>query len=160
VFVNFSKTRLKEWLVALPYPRFEASFARIFGHEIGMNDRADAFFEAFYERFTKAPAINVMFASTDMVRQAQMLKKSLFHLVSYYAIGRPTPELDRLAELHAQLRLPPELFDAWMRALIDTAGQFDEEFDEATELAWCWALAPALAYMQLQLHKPQKHQIK
>lgn len=146
--------------MALPNPRFEASFARIFGQEIGMDDRADAFFQAFYERFTKAPAINVMFASTDMEQQVQMLKKSLFQLVSYYVLGKPTPELDRLAELHARLKLPADMFDLWMRALIDTAGQFDDEFDESTELAWCWALAPALAYMQLHLHNPQQHPTK
>ena len=143
--------------MALPNPRFEDSYARIFGHEVGMDDRADAFFEAFYERFTEAPSIRDMFSSTDMTRQVQMLKKSVFHLVSYYAVGRPTPELDRLAQLHEHLRLPADMFDVWMRALIDTASQFDEKFDEATELAWCWALTPALTYMQLRLHSSRKH---
>ena len=38
-----------------------------------------------------------------------------------------------------------------MQALIDTAAEFDPEFEEATELAWCWALAPGIAYMRLKL---------
>ncbi len=135
--------------MALPNPRFEASYARIFGQDVGMDERADEFFTAFYNRFLEEPGIADMFTATNVVRQVQMLKKSVFQLVSFYVVDAPTPEMERLAMLHHQLGLAPDLFDAWMRALLDTAARYDSEYDEVTELAWCWALAPGIAYMRL-----------
>ena len=120
-----------------------------------MDDRADAFFASFYQRFLEAPGIARLFERTDVTRQVQMLKKSVFQLVSFYVVGQPTAELERLASLHRNLGLSPGLFDAWMRALLETAAQYDPEFDEVTELAWCWALAPGIAYMQLAAHLPE-----
>jgi hypothetical protein len=79
-----------------------------------------------------------------------MLKKSLFQLVTYYVVGEPNAELDRLAEAHDRLGVDPNAFDVCMQALVETAEQFDSEFDEATQLAWCWALAPGVAYMRLK----------
>ena len=140
--------------MALPNPHFEASYARIFGQDVGMDERADAFFASFYEHFLESPGIAKLFAGTNVARQVQMLKKSVFQLVSFYVVGQPTAELERLAALHNNLGLSPALFDTWMRALLDTAAQFDPEFDETTELAWCWALAPGIAYMQLAANLP------
>ncbi len=135
--------------MALPNPHFEASYARIFGQDVGMDARADEFFTAFYHRFLEEPGIAGMFATTNVARQVQMLKKSVFQLVSFYVVDSPTPEMERLAMLHHQLGLAPDLFDAWMRALLDTAARYDPDYDEVTELAWCWALAPGIAYMRL-----------
>ena len=135
--------------VALPNPHFEASYARIFGQDVGMDERADEFFTTFYHRFREEPGIAGMFASTDIARQVQMLKKSVFQLVSFYVIPSPSAEMERLAMLHHRLGLESDLFDAWMRALLDTAAQYDPEYNEVTELAWCWALAPGIAYMRI-----------
>ncbi len=139
--------------MTLPNPRFEESYARIFGHGISMDESADDFFRTFYDRFLEDPDIAVLFAETDLSRQVAMLKKSLFTLVSYYVLGEPTAELDRLAMVHKRLGIAPEAFDVWMQALIDTAQEYDDQFDEATCLAWCWALAPGIAYMRLMLGK-------
>jgi hypothetical protein len=78
-----------------------------------------------------------------------MLKKSLFQLVTYYVVGEPNAELDRLAAIHDRLGIGANAFDVWMEALVDTAEKFDAQWDEATRLAWCWALAPGIAYMRL-----------
>jgi truncated hemoglobin YjbI len=136
--------------MALPNPRFEASYERIFGHGISMDEGADEFFHAFYDHFLQDPNIAEMFVDTDRQRQVVMLKKSLFQLVTYYVVGEPNAELDRLAEAHDRLGVDPNAFDVWMQALVETAEQFDSEFDEATQLAWCWALAPGVAYMRLK----------
>ena len=137
--------------MTLPNPRFEESYARVFGGDVAMDDRADAFFSAFYDRFTADESVGRLFERTDRSRQVQMLKKSLFQLVSFYVVSNPTAELERLRDLHNRLRLPPAMFDVWMEALLDTVRQFDEQFDETTQLAWCWALAPGIAFMQHQL---------
>jgi truncated hemoglobin YjbI len=135
--------------VPLPNPKFEESYARIFGHGIGMDESADVFFEAFYTRFLQDPEIAALFEHTDLQRQVGMLKKSLFQLVTYYVVGEPTGELDRLASIHANLGIDGSAFDIWMQALLDTAREFDPQFDETTRYAWCWALAPGIAYMRL-----------
>jgi len=136
--------------MGLENPRFEASYARLFGDDIGMDARADLFFHAFYDRFLSNPEIADLFRSTDRERQVVMLKKSLFQLVTYYVVGEPNAELDRLAAVHDRLGIDPNAFDRWMEALLDTAACFDDEWDEATRLAWCWALAPGIAYMRLK----------
>lgn len=138
--------------MALANPRFEESYARIFGHGIGMDDSADDFFQAFYRSFLDKPGIAALFANTDIERQVGMLKTSLFQLVSYYVVGEPTAELDRLALVHRSVGIETDMFDIWMQALLDTAAEFDEQFDEATALAWCWAFAPGIAYMRLMLN--------
>ena len=78
-----------------------------------------------------------------------MLKKSLFQLVTYYVVGEPNAELERLAHVHDRLGIDASAFDTWMLALVETAAEFDDQWDEATRLAWCWALAPGIAYMRL-----------
>ena len=137
--------------MALPNPRFEESYARMFGHGISMDESADDFFHAFYKNFLTDPEVAALFTDTDIDRQVRMLKKSLFQLVSYYVIGEPTAELDRLALVHKKQGVQSLMFDAWMQALLDTAAQFDDDFDEVTRLAWCWAFAPGIAYMRLKL---------
>ena len=139
--------------MALPNPKFEESYARIFGHSISMDESADDFFRTFYDNFLQHPDVERLFANTDIKRQVVMLKKSLFQLVSYYVVGAPTAELDRLAELHLRVGITADMFDLWMQALLETAAQYDDEFDDATSLAWCWAFAPGIAYMRLVLEQ-------
>ena len=143
--------------MTLPNPHFEHSYARVFGHGVGMNQNADAFFARFYDHFLATPEVAKMFADTDLQQQQLMLKKSVLHLVTYYATGLLTPDLQRLAELHQQLQVAPELLDVWMQALLATLREFDRDTDEVIELAWCWAMAPGLAYMrQIMSQKPSE----
>ena len=116
-----------------------------------MSGSADALFKRFYQHFLENPAVAEMFESTDMERQVQMLKRSLFHVVAFYVTGSPGPELKRVAEMHRHLALRPEMFDGWLKALIATVKELDVAADEKTLLAWCWALTPGLTYMRLSL---------
>lgn len=134
--------------MTLPNPHFENSYARVFGPGISMNKNADAFFARFYEHFLATPEVAVLFAHTDLGRQQVMLKKSLLHLVSYYALGELPAELQRLAQRHVELGVKAELFDVWMQALLQTLREFDNDIDEVTELAWCWAMDCGLTYMR------------
>ncbi len=74
------------------------------------------------------------FASTDMQRQVQMLKKSLFQLVTFYVLDAPSTEFNRLAEIHKVVGVSPGMFDTWMRALLNTVEALDPEFDEVRNL--------------------------
>ncbi len=135
----------------LSNPHFEASYERLFGDDVRMAASSDAFFHAFYERFLTHADVAALFNSTDMQAQVQMLKRSLFYLVSLYVTGTPSPELERLAERHRDLGVPGEMFDKWLAALLDTVLQLDPQADEVTRLAWAWALTPGITYMRLAL---------
>ena len=121
-------------------------------------DAADAFFERFYTNFLARPGVEPLFDGTDMSRQAQMLRKSFFHLVTFQMLNEPTPELERLGAVHARQGVPVEMFDVWLDALLTTIAEFDPEFCETTRLAWCWALAPGISYVKSALLQEQTSQ--
>jgi truncated hemoglobin YjbI len=135
--------------------RFEASYARLFGESVGADESADAFFEAFYQRFLSDDGIAELFRGTDMRRQAAMLRKSFFHLAGFYVTSSPSGELERMARVHYRLGIGAELYDVWLDSLIATVAEFDPECDEATELAWRLALMPGVTYMKLYDHFQQ-----
>ena len=137
--------------MSLPNPRFEDSYGRLFGSDVSVGGVGDEFFRAFYDRFLQSPQIGSLFSQTDMDRQIQMLKRSLFHLVTYYVTSEPSGELKRIAQIHAHLGVQGAMFDEWLKALLATVREFDLQADEATELAWAWALSPGITYMRLSL---------
>lgn len=47
-----------------------------------------------------------------------------------------------------RLDIAPRLYDLWLETLIDTARDFDEQFDEEVELAWRLVLTPGIVYMK------------
>ena len=115
--------------MSLPNPRFEDSYGRLFGSDVSVGGVGDEFFRAFYDRFLR----------------------SLFHLVTYYVTSEPSGELKRIAQIHAHLGVQGAMFDEWLKALLATVREFDLQADEATELAWAWALSPGITYMRLSL---------
>lgn len=135
--------------MAIFNPRFEDSYARLFGPGVTLDEHADAFFIEFYRRFLASERVGALFAHTDMNRQIAMLKHSLFYIVSYYVTNSPSAELNRLSEFHRGLELEVDMFDEWLDALIHTVAESDPEADEATLLAWCWAMTPGITYMRL-----------
>ena len=128
---------------------FEASYDRLF--ESSLSPRQDHFFERFYERFLSDPAVRQMFANTDPSRQIRMLKRSVFDLVGFYLTGTPSGELERLADLHAELKISAGLLDLWLEALIDTVAECNPEFDEITRLSWVCAMLPGVTLVRLRL---------
>ena len=134
--------------MALANPRFDASYERLFGPNVALGPDADRFFTRFYELFLARPGVAPFFAATDFDRQIGMMKRSLVQLAAYHVLGEESEALRRLAEVHHALGIPDALFDEWLASLVATVKEFDPECDEATEIAWCWAMTPGLTYMR------------
>ena len=129
---------------------FERSYTRVFGTRIGITPTGEAFFRRFYQRFFAAsPRVPELFRQTDMNRQVQMLKKSLYQIVALYITDTMTDHLREIAERHRTLDIDAELYDVWLDCLVATVKEFDEQCDFTTELAWRLALTPATTYMKL-----------
>jgi truncated hemoglobin YjbI len=133
-------------------PRFEASYARLFGGQIAADQGADAFFQAFYRRFLSDPEVAALFRNSDMQRQAAMLRRSFFHLAGFYVTHAPSSELERMSIMHHRLGIEPRLYDRWLNCLVATVAEHDRECDEVTELAWRLALTPGITFMKLYGH--------
>ena len=58
-------------------------------------------------------------------------------------------ELERIAQVHNRLGIADAFYDLWLDALVSAVREYDEQADEATELAWRWALTPGITYMRL-----------
>ncbi|MEE9254536.1 MAG: globin [Pseudomonadales bacterium] len=128
---------------------FEESYTRVFGTGIGITPTGEAFFRRFYQRFFAAsPRVPELFRQTDMNRQVQMLKKSLYQVVALYITDTIPDHVRKIAERHHALKIETELYDIWLDCLIETVKEFDDPFDFTTELAWRLALAPAITYMK------------
>ena len=137
--------------MALPHPRFEASYERIFGADVAMSQHSEAFFTEFYARFLVNPEVAARFAGVDMRRQAEMMRRSLFQLANFYVLGETSSAMSRLADIHQRLGLTSRLFDVWLQALLDTVQDFDDQCDEATLLAWGWAMAAGITFVRHSL---------
>lgn len=137
--------------MALPNPRFEASYERIFGADVAMGQQSEAFFTAFYQRFLLNPDVAARFAGVDMRRQVEMMRRSLFQLASFYVLDEPSSAMNHLAEVHQRLGLMSRLFDLWLQALLDTVQEFDDQCDEMTLLAWAWAMTPGITFIRHSL---------
>lgn len=131
---------------------FDASYRRLFGEAISINNEGEQFFVRFYQHFLNMPGISEFFRTTDMARQISMLRKSFFHLAGFYISCEPSAELERMAAVHARLGIENAHYDAWLDALVATVRERDSECDTATEMAWRWALTPGITYMKLVAH--------
>ncbi len=130
-------------------PLFDASYARLFGSDVTMDERSDGFFAAFYRHFLKDPDIHELFRETDMRRQVVMLRKSFFQLAAFYVTNSPSAEMERIGFIHHRLGVTNEHFDRWLDALVATVVEMDPQCDQATELAWRWAMSPGITYLKL-----------
>ena len=130
--------------------RFDDSYSRIFGDQVAISAVGDAFFGRFYEIFvTKSDEIRVLFAGTDMVRQASMLRRSLYELVAFYVTGTLSEQMRDVAQIHRRLDFDPVLWDYWLDSLVETAAEYDAPFDELTGYAWRLAMTPGITYLKL-----------
>ena len=129
---------------------FDASYSRIFGDQVAISAAGDAFFGRFYEIFVaKSEEIRSLFAGTDMVRQASMLRRSLYELVAFYVTGTLSEQMRDVAKIHRRLDFSPLLWDYWLDSLVETATEYDASFDEVTGYAWRLAMTPGITYLKL-----------
>lgn len=119
----------------------EGSFARV--------SLEPGFLEQFYQFFLQShPAIEPMFANTDMTKQQQVLRTGIAMLLQY-ARGDETSRLilDRIREKHQVLHLPPELFQYWEESLMKTLRSFDANWSPELEQIWHKTLGQGFAYL-------------
>lgn len=134
--------------MALENPIFEASYRRLFGEQIAIDDAGTQFFRDFYQHFLQRPNIGKMFTGVDMERQIAMLRKSLYQLIACYLFDAPNADLKRLAMLHRKLKISGAMLDSWLVALLETVAQHDPMYNTEVRLAWCWALTPGITFMR------------
>lgn len=114
-------------------------------------EESESFLHEFYERFmASSPTIRERFADTDFTIQHPMLLRSL-KLCAAATAGDPEGlrELRERAETHsrAHLNIRPELYELWRQALIETACQFDEHWNQKIEDAWSHVLGAVIDHM-------------
>lgn len=101
---------------------------------------SDAFVSSFYKRFlSSSEEIRNKFKKTDFERQNKLIIASL-KLSANALTGDPYSlyELNERAESHDRhhLNIRPELYVFWREALITTAKEFDDQWNDQTENAW------------------------
>lgn len=110
------------------------------------------FLESFYGRFLgSSDDVRAKFANTDFSKQRRILRGSLF-LMSRAAMGLDDgrDHLARVAKSHGkdQLNIRPEHYDLWLEALIDTAREYEADFDAELERAWREVLSLAVGIVR------------
>lgn len=128
---------------------FDESYARVLGKKTSKKD----FFAIFYQKFmASSPDIALMFINTNLEKQGQMLKKSFYSLLVFYASNSADDYLERIATAHnrSHLNIPPHYYDLWLETLIETVQECDPMFDSNTELAWRLVLSGGITYMKFK----------
>ena len=112
---------------------------------------SESFIPTFYERFTASSEdVKLRFARTDFEKQNKMLTRSL-SLIAAATEGKPEGlrELNERAETHDRyhLKIKPELYELWRSAVLETAKEFDNQWNDEVDKAWQHILDFAIAYM-------------
>ncbi|EED36499.1 Globin, putative [Luminiphilus syltensis NOR5-1B] len=126
---------------------FSASYERV----LGAGAYNEPLIAGFYDRFlASSTEIADRFRNTDMSRQMTMLHDSLQTLVDFNRQRRLSPQMSRLATVHARKGhdIRPELYGLWLDALLATVAETDPDWSDDVELAWRLTLAPGIAYLQ------------
>ena len=126
-----------------PKERFLASLDRC------SND--ESFIPSFYDRFLgHSEEIREKFAHTDFDKQNQMLLRSL-RLSAGATAGQPESlrEIRERAVTHNRqhLNIEPRLYETWLTTVVNTAREFDPEWDDTIEEAWKTVLGHVISHM-------------
>jgi hemoglobin-like flavoprotein len=125
---------------------FKASLRRCLG--------PPTFLERFYELFlASSPEVKEKFKNTDFERQKVALRDSFFVMETVGESAPGSPPWASLRELgvthdrhHRNIR--PELYDVWLRCLIQAVSEYDPEFSEEVEQAWRETLRIGIDHMR------------
>lgn len=109
------------------------------------------FFDVFYDDFLRSsPEVAAKFQSTDFARQKQMLKTSLYVMMS--AVVLRTADYSALASTarrHSRtgIDIPRQLYGLWLDSLVNAARICDPSFDDEIEMNWREAMLPGIDYL-------------
>ena len=118
---------------------------------LGRCANCETFLHRFYELFMgSSPKIAELFGNTDFERQKRMLRDSLYvMLVAAGTMKGPAhEELERLAKLHQDMGVTPDMFTLWLEALIDAAREHDTHFSEELGNDWRASLSGPIELMK------------
>lgn len=112
---------------------------------------SENFIPSFYDRFIgSSDEIREKFKKTSFEKQNAMLLRSL-RLSAGATSGDPEAlnELNERAETHDRhhLNIEPRHYETWRSAIIETASEFDPEWNSATENAWHTILGHVINHM-------------
>ncbi len=112
---------------------------------------SEQFVPSFYKRFLAiSDEIRDKFEHTNFEQQNRMLMRSLKLVVSATAGEQEgLQELRERAETHDRhhLNIEPRLYDHWREAIIATAKEFDDRWDDDIEDAWQSILGYVIQHM-------------
>jgi len=130
---------------------FLEKFNDSYQYVMGTDEKANRFFELFYEKFTqRSPEIRQRFAGTNFERQHKMLRVSLNYMINFFVTKKTSEYLDKMASLHGKVEhnILPEMYEDWTSSLMETLMDLYPRYDRTVELSWRVALAPGIEYMK------------
>ena len=103
-------------------------------------EAAGDFAETFYTTFMNAsPAIAPFFAQTEFGRQRQLLRDSVYLMVTH-DVSKPEMRalLDKLGQVHSRAGrdIAPKLYELWLDSICATVKQLDPEWTQSLEDLW------------------------
>ncbi len=115
---------------------------------------AEGFIPAFYERFLdSSEEIRDKFRLTNFEKQNKMLLRSI-QLCAGATAGDPEAlhEITERATTHDRhhLNIEPRLYDGWLAAIIETARDFDKQWNDSIESSWRRILGFVVQHMTRQ----------
>ena len=135
------------------YVCYKGEFAieNIFKHSLHKCEQNEKFLTRFYEHFiASSPRVAEKFVNTNFEHQIGAMRLSL-RMMAMASVQSDAADLylEYIAKRHDRhhLNIEPELYDNWLESLIDTAREFDDEFDEEVEKAWRSVMRYGIDYM-------------
>lgn len=111
--------------------------------------QSNKLFDTFYGVFLgKSSDIPPMFARTDFTRQKLMLRQSLLEMMIFSRATAERDEIDRLAERHRRLNVPPHHYDLWLDSLCESLWRHDPKFNPELERLWREVMHPGIDVMR------------
>ena len=103
-------------------------------------EAAGDFAETFYQTFIQSsPAIAPFFAQTEFGRQRQLLRDSVYLMVTH-DVSDPDMRalLDKLGNLHSRAgrNIAPKLYEIWLDSICATVKELDPEWTQSLEDHW------------------------
>ncbi len=113
-------------------PVFDKSFERCLA-------KGD-FIDSFYQRFIgSSEEARHLFRNTDMKAQRKMLETSLYMMMAAPSgVHKASAHIDHIAKTHSRqgYGVKPELYDLWLKCLLETVKAYDDQYEPVVESAW------------------------
>lgn len=129
----------------------ELTHKEIFLQSLDRCSESENFIPSFYDRFlATSDEIREKFKDTDFDKQSQMLLHSL-KLAAGATLGESFAlrEIRERAETHDRhhLDIAPRLYTFWLDSVIETASEYDSQWDETVEESWNTILGHVVKHM-------------